>query len=419
VLYDPARAGPLERLLAPPYDVVSPAQREALAALSPHGIVHVDLPAGDGDERYARAAERYRGWLAAGVLRRDAQPAIYRYQQTFEAEGRSWTRTGFICGVRLRRFEERVVLPHERTMSAPKADRLKLARACRAHFSQIFGLVSDPAGETEAAFEALAKRPPEAEATTGDGVAHRLWRLTDAGAQRRLAGSLAQRKVYIADGHHRYETMLALRDELRAEGGPRSTVEFGSFYLCRMEDPGLLVLATHRVLHGLASFELKSFLRAAGAYFIVSQAAPADVRAELARRGKAAPAIGLAHGDQLHFLSLRPDADLSRMPGPPVLHRLDVTLLHSLLLETILGVDRAAQSKQTNLRYVKDLGDALREARAPGVQAAFLLNPTRLEDLRAAADAGEVLPQKSTYFFPKLASGLVIDPLDPREEVPG
>ncbi len=410
VLYDAAKAGPLDRLLAPPYDVISPADRESLEALSTHNVVRLILPKGEGDERYANAARLYREWMGGGVLRRDERPALYRYQQLFTAEGRSYTRTGFIGRVRLRRFEERVVLPHERTLSAPKQDRLKLTRACGAWFSQVFGLYSDPSGAAEAAFEPLAGRPPEMEARTADGTTHRLWRLTDAAAHGRLAEALADRRVYIADGHHRYETMLALRDELGTEGA-----QYGPLFLCRMEDPGLAVLGTHRVVHSLPSFDLEEALRRAGQFFAAEeqQAGSADaVRAELARRGQRAPTLLMASGGRLIYLSLRPDADLSdAIPGPAVLRRLDVTLLHSLLLERILGIDRAAQEKQTNLRYVKDLGQALRDASGSGVQAAFLLNPTRVEDLKAVADAGEVMPQKSTYFFPKLASGLVIHAL--------
>src|SRR5258708_1468507 len=227
VLYDPARAGPLERVLAPPYDVISPAEREALAALSPYGIVHLILPAGEGNEKYAAAARRYGEWRAAGILRRDERPAIYRYQQTFASRGRTLTRKGFICGLRLRHFEERVVLPHGGRLSAPRADRLALSRACRAYFSQVFGFYSDPAGESEAAFEPLAGRAPELEATTGDGITHRLWRLTDLAAQLRVADALRQRRVYIADGHHRYETMLALRHDLPAQSpAPPSTTHY-------------------------------------------------------------------------------------------------------------------------------------------------------------------------------------------------
>jgi uncharacterized protein (DUF1015 family) len=397
VLYDPARAGPIERLLAPPYDVISPADREALAALDEHNIVRVIVPQGD----YAGAARLLSGWIAQGVLRRDDEPALYRYQQTFDSDGRTWTRSGFIGGLRLRRFDERWILPHERTLAAPKLDRLNLWRACRSVQSQIFGLYSDPAGETEKPFAALDRRPPELEGRTPDGIVHRLWRLTDAAAQRRVAEALAPRRVYIADGHHRYETLLALRDELG--------VQSGSFFLCRMEDPGLRVLATHRVVFGLASFSPAALLQSAAAFFTVERFTGSDVRGELAARGARAPTIGVASGGEIHFLSLKEDADLSRIPGPPVLRRLDVTLLHSLLLEGILGIDRAAQEKQTHLRYVKDLDQAVADR---GAQAAFLLNPTPLDDLRAAADAGEVLPQKSTYFFPKLASGLVVVPFE-------
>jgi uncharacterized protein (DUF1015 family) len=183
-----------------------------------------------------------------------------------------------------------------------------------------------------------------------------------------------------------------------------------------MEDPGLAVLPTHRIVHSLEDFDLPRVVRSAAELFTVDERPLADaaaVRAELASRGQRAPAFGLCSGGRLFFLSLRQDVDAARaLPGPPVLSRLDVALLHALVLERILGIDRAAQEKQTNLRYVKDLAQALLDARQPGVQAAFLLNPTRVADLKAVADAGEVMPQKSTWFYPKLASGLVIQPLD-------
>jgi uncharacterized protein (DUF1015 family) len=411
VLFDAAKAGPLESLIAPPYDVISPAERAALAARSPHNVVRLVLPEGEGDARYANAARQYRDWRASGVLRQDAQPALYRYQQEFAADGRDHTRTGFIGRVRLRRFDEGVVVPHERTLAAPRQDRLKLTRACGAWFSQVFALYSDPSNAAEAAFAEVATRPPELEARTPDGAIHRLWRVTDAEMQRRVAAALSDKRAYIADGHHRYETMLALREELATEGA-----QYGPIFLCRMEDPGLLVLPTHRVVHSLPSFDLPRVLRAAAELFTVEEQEPAgaaQVRAQLARRGEGAPTLALASGGKVFLLSLRSDLDLAgALPGPAVLRHLDVTILHALVLERILGIDRAAQEKQVNLRYVKDLGQALREAGEPGVQAAFLLNPTRVADLKSVADAGEVMPQKSTYFFPKLASGLVVQPLD-------
>ena len=399
----------LDRVLAPPYDVISPTERDALASMSPHNVVRLILPSGEGDAKYAEAARLYREWLSTGVLRRDPEAALYRYQQRFRVDGNEVTRSGFIAAVRLRRFEEGVVVPHERTLSAPKQDRLKLTRACRAWFSQVFGLYSDPGGEAEAALGAFGA--PDFEGRTGDGTAHRVRRVGDPAVLRRVQAAMRSRRVYIADGHHRYETMLALRGEL-----DREEAQSGPIFLCRMEDPGLVVFATHRVVHSLPSFDTDRVLRSARELFEVEGAPIADtdaIKSELKRRGDRAPTLALASGMHVHFLSLRDGVDAASAASVSAAQaRLDVTILHALVLERILGIDRAAQEKQTNLRYVKDFAEALREARAPGVQAVFLLNPTRVQDLKAVADAGEVMPQKSTYFFPKLASGLVTYPLD-------
>jgi uncharacterized protein (DUF1015 family) len=418
------KAGPADKLLAPPYDVISPAEREQLAALDPHNCVRLILPSGDGDDKYAAAARELQSWLADGILARDEQPALYRYHQSFSAEGRSATRKGFICRIRLSRFDEGVVLPHERTLAGPKADRLKLKRATRAHLSQVFGLYSDPARESDQPFAAVEREPPAISATTSDGVHQRLWRLTDAAAQKNVIDILRDKKIYIADGHHRYETMLALRDELRPEAvSARSSVEYGTIFLANMDDPGLVVFPTHRVVHGLLAFDLRAVIEGAQRWFEVDEqplAAAEVVRATLAQKGARAPTFGLAHGLSIAYLTLKPDADLSAAPslaGPPVLRTLDVTLLHALVIEGLLGIDRRAQEEQLNLRYVKDMQAALDEAQAPGVQAVLLMNPTRVEQVRAAADAGEVMPQKSTFFYPKLASGLVINPILPAEEV--
>jgi uncharacterized protein (DUF1015 family) len=424
ILYDTAKAGPAEKLLAPPYDVISDEERTRLGALDQHNCVRLILPEGEGDEKYARAAADLRRWTAEGIMRRDDLPALYRYHQTFTAEGRTATRKGFICRIRLHRFDERIILPHERTLAGPKADRLKLKRACRAHLSQVFGLYSDPSRVSDTAFEKVETEAPVLEGTTPDGVLQRLWRLTDVAAQREVAKLLADKKIYIADGHHRYETMLALREELRKEtNSPRSSIEFGTIFLANMDDPGLLVFPTHRVVHNLQGFNRSALLDKARAFFSVEEGLLADaaaVRAELEARGRTAPTFALVADSKIAYLSLRRDAPLDRVPslsGPAVLRTLDVSLLHAIILEEILGIDRSAQEKQTNLRYLKDTRAALTEASAPGVQAVFLMNPTKVREVQAVADAGEVMPQKSTFFYPKLASGLVINPLDPAEEV--
>jgi uncharacterized protein (DUF1015 family) len=410
------KAGAPDKLLAPPYDVISDEERAKLAALDAHNCVRLILPEGAGDEKYANAARDLNEWLRAGVLARDAEPALYRYHQTFTAEGRTATRKGFICRIRLARFEERIVLPHERTLAGPKADRLKLKRATRAHLSQVFGLYADPERLSDQPFVAVEATAPALAGQTSDGVEQKLWRLTDAAAQAQVVSLIADKKIYIADGHHRYETMLALRDELRPEArSPRSSIEYGSLFLTAMEDPGLQILPTHRVVHGLAGFDLNAFLARLRNRFQVEEVEAAGVETLRSLLGKRERSYLLASGDRLHLLTLRPGEERT-VPGPEALRALDVPILHALILEEILGIDRSAQEKQTNLRYLKDFQAALDEARRPGVQAAFLLNPTRIEQLKAVADAGEVMPQKSTFFYPKLASGLVLDPLDPLED---
>ena len=428
ILYDPKRAGAPETLLAPPYDVISPEERERLAALSPHNSVRLILPkdaqGGDSDGKYAEAARLLAAWTHEGVLQRDAQPALYRYHQLFSGEGKSYVRKGFICRIRLHRFDEGVILPHERTLAGPKADRLKLKRATRCHLSQVFGLYSDPLRRSDQPFETLEREAPALEATTSDGVTQRLWRLTDAAALGEVIRLVAEQKVYIADGHHRYETMLALREELRKEThSPRSSIEYGTIFLCNMDDPGLVVFPTHRVVHGLSGFDLPSVMEQAKAFFTVTpmHVGPTEqVRSELARRAADGPTFGVAKGSALYVLTLRKDVDLLRVPslsGPAVLRELDVTVLHALVIEGLLGIDRAAQEKQTNLRYVKDTSLALKQALDPAVDAVFVMNPTKVSQVKAVADAGEVMPQKSTFFYPKIASGLVLNPLIPSEDV--
>ena len=415
--YDPERASPLDALIAPPYDVVSETERAALAAKSPYNIVRVDLPQGDPEQKYANAARELRRWVEEGILRRDAVPSFYRYHQVFSLGGKEHTRKGFVSRVRLRRFEEGVVLPHERTLSGPRLDRLALARACRTNLSQVFAVYSDPGGSIDAEFSALESRSPEMEGRLGDGVVHRLWRLTDPAAQGRIASALLDKRVYIADGHHRYETMLAIRDELRPQArSPRSSIEYGSMFLTSMDDPGLVILPTHRVVHGLPGFDLARFLDRLRARFDVRELS-ADTSTRL--RGPPEQREGcylLAAQGRFFSVALRPGEE-DAAPGPVVLRRLDVPILHTLILEQVLGIDRSAQERQTNLRYLKDSKTALEESRRPDVQAVFLLNPTRIEQLKAVADAGEVMPQKSTFFYPKLASGLLLDPIDPLEEV--
>jgi uncharacterized protein (DUF1015 family) len=430
ILYDTSVVE-ASRVLAPPYDVIDDDDRRELYELDPHNSVRLILPEGEGDEKYANAARVLDGWMADKVLRRDERPALYRYHQVFtsaELGGRSVTRRGFIAAVRLHRFDERVILPHERTLSGPKVDRLKLMEATRAHFSQIFTLYSDPSGETDRAFARAEGKPPTIDGKTGDGTTHRLWRVDDAETIGRVVRLLAPLKLYIADGHHRYETMVALRDRMRERAGgeldSRSAGQFGCMFLCNMDDPGLVVLPIHRLVFGLASFDPDALIKKAQRFFEVTpiDGAARDaaaVRQALADASQVRPAFAAAFpGRDPVLLQLKPEVHAAATaPGSPVARSLDVSVLHELVLENTLGIDRAAQAAQSNIRYYKDTADLLeRVARGEG-QVAFIMHPTRVEQVKAVADASEIMPQKSTFFYPKIASGAVINPVRPEETI--
>jgi uncharacterized protein (DUF1015 family) len=433
IVYDTSRVdGSL--VLAPPYDVIDHAGREALAARDPHNCVRLILPEGDEATRYETAARTFSSWVEQGVLRRDRAPAIYRYNQVFtsaELGGREITRRGFIAAVRLHAFDEGVILPHERTLKGPKLDRLRLMRATRAQLSQVFGLYRDPEHRLDEALAAAERDPPYLDGTTDEGTRHLMWRVTDPEVLAKVAKMLANQPIYLADGHHRYETLLALRDELAAGRGgqldPRSAARFGAIFLANLDDPGLVVLPTHRLVHSLTSFDAGALLSRARAHFEVSTIAGAATDADAIRRalassGETRPTLAAVFPgeDDVALLALRGDFDpfAAGLAGPRALTGLDVTLLHELVLERILGVDRAAQEAQLNLTYVKDTGEALAKVRAGEAQVGLLMNATPVDQIRAVADAGEVMPQKSTFFYPKIASGIVMHALDPDELLP-
>ncbi|MES1166017.1 MAG: DUF1015 domain-containing protein, partial [Verrucomicrobiota bacterium] len=253
--YDPTRVGELGPVLAPPYDVIGAAEHTALEEQHPQNVVRLELPRGESDARYAEAARLLQTWKEQGLVRPDAGPAFYVYEQQFRLPGapasaRMFARRGFFAAVRLEAFERRVILPHERTLAGPKQDRLKLMRATRTQISPIFGLYRDAEGAARAIIDEATARPAEVDATLADGGRHRLWTVTDPAATAGLARVLADKQILIADGHHRYETMLTLGPELRSLdfAAGQAAADFAMMFLARAEDPGLLVLPTHRMV---------------------------------------------------------------------------------------------------------------------------------------------------------------------------
>ncbi len=430
-----AQAHALSALLSPPYDVITPEAREALAARSPHNAVHLVLDRkqpgdGPGDDQYRRAARRFAAWLGDGTLRRDPRPALYPLEQVFAApDGRRRARRGVVAAVRLHDFREGAILPHEGTLAAPKADRLELLKAVRANLSPVFGLYQDERNQAQAVLAAALGAEPVAEAETGDGVHHRLWRVDDPAAVGAVQRLLAERRVLIADGHHRYAAALGYRHLVDAATPglpPDAGHRWVLMFLCSASDPGLVIYPTHRAVSGLRDFRAADVAIRLGRYFRVETIAE-DVRkasglawavSRLAEHlGKSSAFLMLTAEDRkARLLVLRDDADLTglSLPSDENLRALDVTMLHAAVLQGALGLPPASQERQENLTYLEDTAEAARRALAGEFQAVFLVNPTPLWQVQAVAESGEVMPQKSTWFHPKVPAGLVFREVDPR-----
>lgn len=399
---DPLQAGSsseLGRRIAPPYDVIDASLRAELAARDAHNVVRLDLPEGDGDAKYEVAARLLGSWLESGVLARDQEPAFFTYSQRFvnPVDGGTRTRRGFFAAVQLEPYDARVILPHERTLSGPKEDRRKLLEATRTALSPGFLLFR---GRGELAQLATAEEVL-AEFETADGVVHRLGRVVDAAVQKAVSDSFADAQLLIADGHHRYETALRYAG-LRAEE-PTAASRHGLFFLVDEDDPELLVLPTHRIVHSLPDFDEAAFLQKLEQLFTVRSIEPVGVLAELAAVGNV-PSFAIRTKGSFVLASLR---DASARP-------LDVVVLHELVIEQLLGVSREAQAAKTNIRYVQDANAAIAQTvnAESGAQITFLLNSTPASDVRRIASAGDVMPQKSTFFYPKVPTGLLFLPLD-------
>lgn len=419
VRYDTTVSGPLEQLVSPPYDVIDGPMRATLAARSPYSFVELDLPESGTQDRYAHAATLYRSWLATGVLKQDEAPSFYIYWQRFAGpDGREVLRKGFLGLTRLHAYADKVVLPHERTLSGPKADRLALMEATQAQLSQIFLLYSDPAGVVDAALAAATAAAPLLDTRTDDGVHHQVWALSDTAAIASVQAQLEGERLLIADGHHRYETALGYARNQGALGTDRPAA-FTLAFFANADDPGLVVLPTHRGLHDVAGFDAAAWLVRAAELFDLSAidatTAPSDWLATLRRAGESGPSFVLATAPQgalaLTLATLNPvraAEERATMQGVAEMAELDVAILHELLLERRAGISREAQAAKTNIFYYKEAGEALAELVFGRTQAAVFLNGTPVSKVRAICEAGDFMPQKSTFFFPKVLSGVVL-----------
>ena len=406
-----------------PYDKITSGMQDRYYAASPYNLVRIILgrrEPGDNsvESVYTRAAAFGRKWREEGILVQDAAPSLYSYSQTFTApSGIACERRGLIALGRVEDYAAKVVYRHEQTLAKPKADRLELLRATRVHYEQLFLLYED-SGEIDRALRTEEKATIEV--SDEFGVAHRVWQISDASVIGSVRAKMKDKKLVIADGHHRYETALNFRDECREKAGTadgEAPYEFAMMTFVNMNDPGLLVLPTHRVVHSVESFSPDEFKQASGELFAVEEVGtPLDAERAtqlLRERGRSGTAL-LAFAKDRALLLDSPKAATARfMAGLSRRQQsLDVVELHKCLLEGVLQLSEESIRQQQNLSYVRDAAEAMAMVRSGEAKVAFLMNPCPVQKVREIAFAGEVMPQKSTDFYPKLLSGLTAYALD-------
>jgi uncharacterized protein (DUF1015 family) len=409
--YDLARTGGLQPVVAPPYDVIDEAQRIALEARSPYNVVRIDLPqpSEEQPDLYARAAATLKRWIAEGVVVRDERPALWALEQDYTGpDGRARTRRGFLARVRVEDYGPGRIRPHERTHPGPREDRLRLTRATRANLSAIFSLYSDPDGRAWRALEPHTQAAPWGEASDAEGAVNRVWRITDERAIALAAEALADAELLIADGHHRYETARVYAEEVGGEGPHRYVL----MCLVALEDPGLTVFPTHRLVRGLRSEQIERLAEALRRDFeIVGLDSFEELFPDPGERVR----IGYidAHFKKPYMLTLKDQAiaDRALPERSEPYRRLDTAVLEALILKAALGFSEEQIERLEGLGYARDDEQALELVRSGAFDAAFMMAPTPVSQVQAVAAAGESMPPKSTYFFPKVPTGLVFNPL--------
>ena len=426
--YNPAKVS-VQDVVTQPYDKISPAMQERYYKSSPFNLVRVILGRGEpGDDeqsnKYRRAASSLAEWRESNVVVRDSEPSIYLYTQTFtvpgDTSGTRFERRGFIAAGQLEAYDHKVVFRHEQTLSKPKADRLNLLQSTQAHFGQIFMLYGDPSGEVDAIL--AQTRPPDVEVTDEYDVLHRMWKVADPATIERVQKTMTDKKLIIADGHHRYETAVNYRNEKRKNAGHTDDAPYERVMMTfvNMDSTGMVVLPTHRVVFGLDGFDVPAMLSKLEKYFDVEKLdLGSDIKtttAKLRDAGQDRTALLAVTTNAAYLLRAHQQQRSDSLAGQSEQQRaLDVVQLHKLVLEETLGMSEEDIRDQKHLKYVREAQEAVEEVRR-GANVAFLMNPVRMQQVRDIAFSGEVLPQKSTDFFPKLLSGLTIYSLEEAEQ---
>ena len=396
IRYNPEKIEDFSKVLAPPYDVISPAEQQELMDMDPLNVVRLVLPKGESDVKYERAAKTFRDWFVNDILIQDKEPSIYPYYQEFELGGRKYTRKGFIARVKLEDFSTKKILPHELTFPKHKQDRLKLNTACKANMSPVFSVYSDPEGDTERAIEEKLGAPVF-DVTTADGVRNMLWRISDEDVISRVAGRLEDTSFLIADGHHRYETALDYRNiqRLSNPGDEEKPYDYVMMFLARGEGDGLIINPTHRLVKNIGQNTTETFLSRLGEYFNVKEM----------EFGQAVSNIGheeftVITGDRTKAYRVS-----VKDPSGEGYARLGVMLLHKIVFKNILN------EEESGVFYTKFLEEAVNLTGSGEYALGFILPELKAGDIFDVVRDGERMPHKTTYFYPKILSGLTFNPL--------
>lgn len=401
-------------VVAPPYDVISPEQQNGYYKQDPYNVIRLIL--GREEDRYASAAVTYEQWQKEEVLLRDAKPSIYPLIQTFKGlDGTTIRRKGFVALCRLEEFDKKIVLPHEKTLSKAKEDRFKLFKATRSNFSQVFTLYSDPEQNVDAIITSAYSQRPAIDVEF-EKVRNQLWVIDDPGVISKVTSEMSPKQVLIADGHHRYETGLAYRDLMRSHNPNHTGNELYNFimmFFTNLDDEGLVIFPTHRVLHSLPSFNGNDLISKLRHDFDVEMYPTEQMMIKaLGSFERFAYGVVSKHSSKFFVAHLKNDSLLDSLVKdqlPDEVKRLDVVLLHNYIIRDLLGVSQEAQEKKLNIHYIQNVHECVGEIAGGTSDIAFFVNPTKIEQVRAVSKSGNTMPQKSTFFYPKLISGLLIN----------
>ena len=399
----------LKQVIAPPYDVISPDEREVLVGRSSYNIVNIDLP--EGEEKYQKAAQLYQTWRSEEILQKDTEPAIYLYEQEYEYGGRNYVRSGFVGLLRLEKLGEGVVFPHEKTLSGPKEDRLALMVACKANLSQIFGLYLDQDDVMKSIFMECRQTMPVESAVDDNKVKHTVWMINDPETIRQIQAFMKDKAVYIADGHHRYETSLTYRDKMREKNNDiefeAQPYDYVMMMFVNFYDSGLMIFPTHRVLDFMEGVSEETVFEGLKAHYAITKLAD---KAE-------SDAFLAAHKDPGTMVMVLKSGRYGLLLDPehleslhPVYREIDTYLLQTNIINSVLRIPDEQLLAKKGIHFYQSEADVEKQVQKHG-GAGFILKPTTIEAMRKVSESGLVMPQKSTFFYPKLATGLILNEL--------